>query len=496
MFVWTSTDSERDGGFAAGLIAGDGHLAIRPNNGGTTWQCILAVRLRADDTPLLARLCRWSGAGRLYPVPARGTSRPQTLWIVERQADCQRMVSIFDRHRLLGKKAGEYQIWRSAVAALAGIRDDRQSLVAECSRKLRLYRRFDVPGPSEVSITDDLLWPFLAGFVTAEAHLGATTEGHPHFRINLRKDDGELLRLFCNRLGLGRLVEVPPHRTSREALSWRIGRLDELRALTRVLDNYLPRGRVLRIYEAWRELVLLRERRHGQRRLLAAEVRERRAYKPGLERIEAVDAVASRRRRHIQVLLAWAADSDGPRTGTAYEEWRRTSPRDAPTRNTIAAAFGSWREAVTAAGLSTEGCRAGTAVARVRGRAAARAGLLAEQRRDTILAAVRACMQMLGRHPSPTEYMAWRRRFARETPAHATIYRAFPDGWASVLAALQMARGSSLAAQLLQPHPQPLHVPPPPREDLARVPDVQAGSVDQIGHEGVAGQEVAAWQRE
>jgi hypothetical protein len=494
--VWTSTDSELDGGFAAGLIAGDGHFGIRPSNGGTTWQCFLTVRLRADDTPLLARLCRWSGTGKLHPVPARGTSRPQTEWIVERQADCQRIVSILDRHRLLGKKRGEYQIWRIAIAALTGIRGDRQCVVAECSRQLRLYRRFDVLGPSEVSITDHQLWAFLAGFVTAEAHFGATREGHPHFTINLRKDDGELLRLFRNRLGLGRLAEVPPRGTSREALSWRIGRLDELRVLTGVLDKYPPRGRVLRIYEAWRELVLLTERRSGQRRLLAAEVRERRAYKPGLEKIETVDALASRRRRHVQVLLAWAAASDGPFTATAYEQWRRTSPRQAPKRDTIAAAFGSWRQALTAAGLSTEGCRAGSVVARMQARAAARAGLLAERRRDAILAAVRACMQMLGQQPSPTEYMAWRRRFARDTPSHATIYRAFPDGWASMLEALQTELGSPADDEPLQPPPQPLHVAPPPREDLARVPHVQAGSVDQVGHEGVAGHEVAAWQRE
>ena len=105
MFVWTSLDSERDGGFAAGLIAGDGHFAIQPNNGGTPWRCFLAVRLRADDTPLLAELSRWSGAGMLEAVPARRTSRPQTNWIVQRQADCLRMVSILDRYRVARQEA-------------------------------------------------------------------------------------------------------------------------------------------------------------------------------------------------------------------------------------------------------------------------------------------------------------------------------------------------------------------------------------------------------
>src|SRR5687768_4109272 len=166
MFVWTSVDSDFDGGFAAGLIAGDGHFGILPNNGGTSWQCILAVRLRADDTPLLARLCRWSGAGKLYAVPARATSRPQTRWIVQRQADCLRMVSILDRHRLIGKKQHQYEIWRTAIAAWTGKRGDRQSVIADCCEQLRAHRGSDnVAGPPDVSITDHQLWAFLAGFV-------------------------------------------------------------------------------------------------------------------------------------------------------------------------------------------------------------------------------------------------------------------------------------------------------------------------------------------
>jgi LAGLIDADG DNA endonuclease family protein len=316
MFVWTSLDSEREGGFAAGLIAGDGHFAIQPNNGGTTWQCHLAVCLRADDTPLLAELCRWSGAGMLQAVPVRRTSRPQTTWIVQRQADCLRMVSILDRYPLLGKKLGQYEIWREAVVAWTGPGSDRHAVLAQCSERLRAHRRPDVRARmSAVSITDDLLLAFLAGFATAEAHFGATSEGHPHFQINLRRDDGKLLRVFRDRLGLGRVVDVPPYGTSHAAVSWRLGRLSELRALTQALDRYPPRGRVLSIYEAWRELVLLEDRRSGKRRPLATTVKERRAYRPGHEWTNAVDPAAVRRRRHIAVLQAWEADTDGPRNG-------------------------------------------------------------------------------------------------------------------------------------------------------------------------------------
>jgi hypothetical protein len=430
-------------------------------------------------------------------VPARRTSRPQTNWIVQRQADCLRMVSILDRYPLLGKKLGQYEIWREAVLAWTGPRSDRQSVVAECSERLRAHRRADVLASAcAVSITDERLLAFLAGFATAEAHFGATSEGHPHFRINLRRDDGELLRAFRERFRLGHLTEVPPFRTSQAALSWRIARLDELRVLTRLLDQYPPRGRVFRIYEAWRDLVLLKERRSGKRRLLGARVKERRAYNPGHERTHAVDPAAARRRRHIAVLRAWAAETDGARTVTAYEAWRRSSDRDAPARGTIVRAFGSWIEALHAAKVGTEGCRPADIVASMQAVPAARRAALKAQQRASILLAVRDCAQMLGRYPTPTEYMAWRRRFAPETPSHTTVYRAFPDGWASVLQALAAETASRPAGQPLQPPAQPLHVPPAAREDLARVPDVQPGSLDQVRHEGVAGDQVAAWQRE
>jgi LAGLIDADG endonuclease len=497
MFVWRNVDSELDGGFAAGLIAGDGHFAIQPNNGGTSWQCFLAVRLRADDTPLLADLCRWSGAGKLYAVPARRTSRPQTNWIVQRKADCRRIVSILDRHRLLGKKQGQFAIWRRAIAAWTGMGGDRHTVVAACSEQLRAHRHFDVvPGASVVAITDHELCAFLAGFVTAEAHFGATSEGHPHFRINLRNDDGELLNLLCDRIGLGRLADVPPYRTSKAALSWQVARLDELRALTLILDRYPPRGRVLRIYEAWRELVLLEDRKSGRRRSLAARVRERRAYTPGLEWIETVKAVELRRRRHIAVLQDWAAHTDGRLTATAYEAWRRWSRPEAPKRETIAAAFGSWIEALEAAGLSTQGCRAPALNAKAQAKAAASRPVRKAGQRAAILAALRDCTRMLERQPGITEFMAWRSRHAPDAPSQATVYRAFPDGWASVLEALAAETGSLDVDEPLQPLVQPLHVPAPPREDLAREPHVQAGSVDQVGHERVAGHEVAAWQRQ
>jgi hypothetical protein len=90
---------------------------------------------------LLAALCRWFGAGRLAPVAARRNSRPQTLWLIQRQADCHRAVSILEPNLVLGKKAGEFVIWRRAVRAWTSDHSDRNRIIAACAEELIGHRR-------------------------------------------------------------------------------------------------------------------------------------------------------------------------------------------------------------------------------------------------------------------------------------------------------------------------------------------------------------------
>jgi hypothetical protein len=430
-----------DGGFAAGLIAGEGSFGIRPNNGASSWTCQLQLRLRADDTPLLAAMCRWSGVGRLSPFPAQARSHPQTVWMIQRQADCLRVVSLLERYALLGKKSGEFAIWRRAVLALTSKRSDRNSLVAGCANELTAHRRPDHSFPfPEVHISDEYLLAFLAGFLTAEAHFGATAEGHPSLIVNLRRDDGALLHVFRDRLGIGRLAEVPPRGRSRAALSWRVGTLVETRALVALLDRNPPRGRVLRVYEAWRRLVLLEVRRRPSRRQLAIEVRRRREFKPGLGTIVRTDPLEARRQRHLRWLRDWSAVSEGPRTGTAYEAWRRRSAREAPTRNTVAASFGSWRRAILAAGLRADGCFSEAAIERVRRTTALALAERKAEQRAAVVEAVSLCARALGRVPRATEFFTWRHRYAPGAPCQMTVYRLFPGGWQAVLAAIDEPR--------------------------------------------------------
>jgi hypothetical protein len=72
----------------------------------------------------------------------------------------------------------------------------------------------------------------------------------------------------------------------------------------------------------------------------------------------------------------------------------------------------------------------------VRARAAEKRTARLAQLRATIVAAVRECTEMLGRPPGATEFFAWRARYSPDLPCHATVYRAFPGGWGSIMAAL------------------------------------------------------------
>jgi hypothetical protein len=326
---------------------------------------------------------------------------------------------------------------------------DRNRIIAACAEELIGHRRPEhVPSLEGVDITGEHLLAFFAGFATAEGHFGASQNGHPGFLINVRDDDRALLHLFCDRFGIGHLVGVPPRGTSRAALSWRVSRRVELRQLVGLLDRHPPRGRVARIYQAWRVLVLL-EKGTAERRELAAEIRRRRAYKPGLGEIVS-DPLEVRRTRHLAALRSWAASAGGPYTVTRYAAWRGASEPRAPNRNTIVAAFGTWSAAVTAAGLSTAGCRAAAVIERTRTAAAAARAEHRRRQRAAILEAVRVCTDALGRVPRSTDFFAWRNRCAPELPSQMTVYRHFPGGWQAVLDALGKVSGAGPTDEQLQ----------------------------------------------
>ena len=317
---------------------------------------------------------------------------------------------------------------------------------------LRDIRAKSAPAQCGVSITDDYLAAFLAGFASAEAHFGASDRGSPSFTINLRADDGPLLQVFHERFALGHLADIRASGRSRPAMSWRVGRLAELRCLTDLFDQYPPRGRAARVYAAWRELVRLEPRTGSVRHRLAAQVRRSRAFQPDLAKISKPTRLEQRQARCLDALRAWAASLEGPGSASDYNNWRRSLAPDAPTRNTVAAAFGSWRAALIAAGISCDRAQPPERLMRVReARSPARTAQRA-RRRSFVLDAVTSCVADLGREPRATEFLAWRLQHAPESPCQMTLYRVFPGGFNEVLAALRGRSARQLRVQFDRLH--------------------------------------------
>jgi hypothetical protein len=433
--------SPADLGFFSGFAAGDGSFVVRENNGGASWCCSFQLKLRADDTPLLTSLREWSGVGELISATARGGSRPQTAWVVARREDCIRLVDLLDASPPLGKAARVFELWRAAVR-LWDLEGGAAPGLERLGSQLAELRHRQVPSPAPVHITRTELVPFLAGFASAEAHFGASDHGHPSFAINLRSDDGPLLRCLRDVVGVGYLRDVPAAGRSRAALSWRIGRLSELRRLVEVLDECPPRGRAGRVYDAWRRLVLLEARGGDARRALAAEVRQRRAYRPGFEAIPAAGARERSRRRCLVALEQWARACPGEGSSRVYADWRTWSAPDAPTRNTVAAAFGSWRAALDAAGIDPTAAMPAARVAAITAGSAQTRARRRKRQRELILEAVEECISALGRQPRATEFLRWRAHNAPDSPCQMSIYRAFPGGWEDVLACARAARAA------------------------------------------------------
>jgi hypothetical protein len=437
--------TEADLAFLSGFIAGDGCFLIRSNNAGSSWNCVFDMKLRADNTPLLREFQAWTRLGQLVPAPARGNSAPQTSWRIGRALECLQLAAILSQWPPLGKAGRQFQVWRRAVetsVARGGACEALGPLAAE----LRTLHRSIAPADCSVDITDSALAAFLAGFASAEAHFGVTDRGSPVFTVNLRADDGPLLRLFQERFGVGRVEDVPPYRSSKAAASWRVCRLAELKELVGWFDRYPPRGRAGYVYAAWRELVMSEARTAQVGRAFAVEIRRRRRYQPGLDLVDRAPGGARRRQRGLDALLRWAESNEYPGSATHYERWRRSVDRSAPTRNTIAAAFGSWLAALEAAGLDTtlalpEARTAAIREGNVHGQAERRAIT-----RARVVAALRRCIDEIGYAPRVTDFLRWRADRAPDCPSQMTIYRVFPGGFAEVLAAAQASDPQDLAA--------------------------------------------------
>ena len=424
--------------FLAGFVAGEGHFSITKNNAGQSWCCAFALGQRDDNAGLVASARDFAGCGQVRWKPPRNTSHAQVHWVVQSKDQCSALATSLSKLPLLGKKAGDFRIWSRAVDAWSESMQGavRWQRLARFASELRAHR-----DPSygvdytRVDVSTETLAGFLAGFASAEAHFGATRAGHPRFVIKLRADDSAVLSLLANRFEVGRLVAVPESDHGRPQTAWLVTRLEELRQLVSVFDGHPPMGRAGRVYRHWRQLVTTTDRSATSLHPAVTRLVEARRYALPKSLPVSAPRHALKETRYVTLLQAWGRDTRPPYTATSYQRWR-SAARGAPDRNTMARFFGSWREALEASGLPTDGARSHETNARAVETGAAKRVAASSRRKAAVLREVHNCSAALGRVPAAAEFLRWRLTNAPDSPGQAEIYRLFPGGWPTVLEAL------------------------------------------------------------
>ena len=284
------------GGFLAGFIEGEGCFLITRQTRGYGYRCGMSLTARDDDEALINQLAKTTRLGTVRRTADRPTSRPQVTWRVMAKSDCRRLMELLHAYPLRGRKGGDFAIWAAAVNWWIGSdaterRPSREwGPMPYLKERLGAAKRYDASlytcidsGPPGLSSD----WSdFLAGFITAEGHLGMnrTTAGSfaPRLTVRLRADDEPLLGELRNRLDGGKIRG--PYSGRHPVLNWTIASRDDLLRTVAVLDEHPLKGRKQVEYRLWREAVGIyasdRARREQRGRLLTLEreLKRARAY--------------------------------------------------------------------------------------------------------------------------------------------------------------------------------------------------------------------------
>jgi hypothetical protein len=356
--------ADADAHALAGFLDAEGCFQIRPNNRGRTWSCHMTVAVRDDDADLLTDLCRVTGLGRVRAKPAQGTSRPQACWTIASKRECAELARILRAFPLRARKRRDFAIWARAVDRWSAAPYDAQAggcfhaQMAHDAGALRLVRRYvKSPPPALDGPAADLV-VYLGGFFSGEGSFGLSGL-RPRAVVKLRRDDRGILELFAERFGIGTVRDHRPYGDPNPSATWLICAGDEIGAAVRLFEAAVLRGRKRREFEVWREAAEERvwarmARRPADRARLGRagdRLADLRTYHPRREAFVASDGPRAAQQAYIDVLRAFADEVPGGRlTCTAYAHARASHP-EWPTRNTLALAFGSWEQALGAAGL-------------------------------------------------------------------------------------------------------------------------------------------------
>jgi hypothetical protein len=213
-------------------------------------------------------------------------------------------------------------------------------------------------------MTDQYAPNYFAGFFSGEGSFNLSGR-RARFVIKLRRDDRPLLDAFCRDFAIGSVVNVSAIEPWSPAAVWHVtGAGDLLRGID-LFDSAPLLGRKARQYRAWRpgahaaaEAIIekrpLNERLVDQSRRALAHATAYRAPRTPLRTDPGLSAARS---AYLQVLRQWANSVDGPLSCGVYASARRGEHQDWPKRETIAEAFGSWYDALGAAGFAARAAR-------------------------------------------------------------------------------------------------------------------------------------------
>jgi hypothetical protein len=359
-----------DGHALAGFVDAEACFSIQPNNRGRTWACAMTVAVRLDDGDVLADLARSTGLGRLQTKPSYRGSRPQAVWQINSKRECAELTRVLRRFPLRARKRRDFDIWARAVDRWSAVpyameRDlaFHAAMTADAASIRRVRRYVDRPPPALAGAPPDLR-AYLGGFFSGEGCFTLAAL-QPRAVIKLRRDDRSILELFAAHFALGKVREQAAYGNPNPSATWLICATDELAAAVHLFETAQLRGRKRREFEVWREAAHERafakiggrrwERSRIQR--VAERLAELRVYRQPQDAISTAsrrDAERDARRAYVGVLRSFAHETDGALTCTAYAH-ARSRHHEWPTRNTITLAFGSWAEALRAAGLGSRG---------------------------------------------------------------------------------------------------------------------------------------------
>jgi len=145
--TWDSPGKTVDaslGNWFAGFVDGEGCFRIHREKSGAYYACHFSIKLRRDDRPILERIARLTGVGRVFDEdhhsPDRPGAHPQAVYLVQDRDGCIVIRDFFQRFPLRAKKLREFREWSDALDDW--IRQERGNRWHGASDKSAMERRW------------------------------------------------------------------------------------------------------------------------------------------------------------------------------------------------------------------------------------------------------------------------------------------------------------------------------------------------------------------